>query len=579
MSSVLISYSADSEDHCAAVLEMARALARGGVDIRLDRFHLKPQRGWWRWWRNELDRAAVVLVVCTAAYRARLEGAREAQALTIEELLLSHVLGRPERDRPELVPVVFVQPDAVALPRALEGRRAYLLPEQQEELGRRLPGYRDDGRARPAEHHRRGTVVVSPGTRNALVSGPRALYELLVDLFSPEHFRQWLGFRYGPEVLLKLPEGSPSVAKLFTAGLDGLDRHGSLDDAFFAELADTFPRRTEDIKEVSEIWTRARHKSSASGDASGGEIRWDNVIPPQRSRAKWPVTFVSMLTLVPLVAWGVFHWMRPEEPPVPGETSATGTAKGESIGIDESTQGETTTAEEEPYTCPEGMAYIRGTAGYEFVARGKRRELDDFCMAITETTVAEYRSCMETGRCTPVDTENYNKGFFNKVCNARSPGTDRHPVNCVSWHQALAYCESIGARLPTEWEWEWAARGREEARIYPWGNRKPSCAEAIFSLRLGKDGCGKNRTWEVGSLSPVDSASRDGLLDMLGNVREWTSSAMGDKRVARGGGWATDRKYLTIESESVDAAVRQDFVPETRGVSIGFRCAMSTDRP
>src|SRR5262249_12710325 len=130
-------------------------------------------------------------------------------------------------------------------------------------------------------------------------------------------------------------------------------------------------------------------------------------------------------------------------------------------------------------------------------------------------------------RCAPAHRE------ISPYCNRADRGD--HPVNCVDWNQAATYCRSSGRRLPTEAEWEYAARG-SDGRLYPWGNEPPdarrlnACGRecVAFGKRLGReframyDG---DDGWET--TSPVGSfpagASPFGALDMAGNVWEWTA--------------------------------------------------------
>jgi len=187
---------------------------------------------------------------------------------------------------------------------------------------------------------------------------------------------------------------------------------------------------------------------------------------------------------------------------------------------------------------------------------GRTRSLDTFRIDRSEVTLAAYGECVDAGACSAPDSGRFcNWGCFDRT---------QHPVNCVDWNQALGYCKWRGARLPSEQEWEKAARGTD-GRKYPWGDEVPSCNYAIVSY--GGDGCGRNSTWPVGS-KPL-GASPYGASDMVGNVWEWTydwyDSSRG-ARVLRGGSWWDESGYAR-------ASLRSGYGPRYRRPGIGFRCA------
>jgi formylglycine-generating enzyme required for sulfatase activity len=197
--------------------------------------------------------------------------------------------------------------------------------------------------------------------------------------------------------------------------------------------------------------------------------------------------------------------------------------------------------------------------------------LDRFAIDRFTVSVAQYRHCVEAGACSKPDAE--------KLCNFAMADRDNHPVNCVSWDQARSYCRWAGKRLPTEAEWEKAARGND-GRIFPWGDRAPTCELANHSL--GNERYCRSETVPVGDYP--GSASPYGAVQMAGNVFNWvndwhdreyyrispernpTGPVLGKYRVVRGGSWFSPAVDLrTTMRGLIPSPVRLNYV--------GFRCA------
>jgi formylglycine-generating enzyme required for sulfatase activity len=217
-------------------------------------------------------------------------------------------------------------------------------------------------------------------------------------------------------------------------------------------------------------------------------------------------------------------------------------------------------------------------------------DLDAFFMDVTEVTVEAHDACVASGRCKAVHT------IYPDFSRPKQPKVG------VSWYDADAYCKAMHKHLPTEAEWEKAARGTD-GRRYPWGDEPATCERAIIKTEAGRS-CGvkqasgepdKGRTFEVASRAP----NPYGLYDMAGNAWEWVAdyysksyaecgeacSGKNPKgpcdgaipcprhvdRVVRGGSWYWDASYATT-------TLRHHHVPSNNPYHhYGFRCAASLE--
>jgi formylglycine-generating enzyme required for sulfatase activity/transposase-like protein len=271
--------------------------------------------------------------------------------------------------------------------------------------------------------------------------------------------------------------------------------------------------------------------------------------------------------------------------------------------------------------CPAHMVWIEG-GQFTMGSNSKRPALslarpahvvrvDGFCLDMREVTVRRYTECSEAGDCAPahqtahfaaeagmVDESTESVASHGLLCNTGKRGFEEHPINCISHAAAAGFCQARGARLPTEAEWEFAARG-SSSRSYPWGDAKPTrahlnacgqeCtrwhaergvdADVHESMYLGSDGFAG--TAPAGSF-PL-GATPEGVLDLVGNVFEWTAHGLydygrderanprgpsdSDSFVIRGGNFNSGLR------EFADPALRFGMHGESYSHGVGFRCA------
>jgi formylglycine-generating enzyme required for sulfatase activity len=216
-----------------------------------------------------------------------------------------------------------------------------------------------------------------------------------------------------------------------------------------------------------------------------------------------------------------------------------------------------------------------------------RVTVHSFQMAKTLVTFGQYKKCVGEGACTAAHITDGSCSVWtgSKWEQGTLPASfqgDDQPVVCVDWEQAQAFAKWAGGRLPSDAEWEFAARSGGNAQKYPWGDEKATCERAVIDA--GGKGCGRNATWPVCS-KPAGN-TKQGLCDMAGNVWEWVQdwhhdsyngaptdgsaweSPASSDRVLRGGSWY----FIGGYARSAD---RGSSGPGNHNRGIGFRPARS----
>ena len=286
--------------------------------------------------------------------------------------------------------------------------------------------------------------------------------------------------------------------------------------------------------------------------------------------------------------WSVRAEGQPLEPPREGMmeavTSADDLARPPSSGARENASAR---GGLEWVSIPGGTFMMGTDLGASAQRPAHRVRVPSFRMTKTEVTVEAYQACVAAGACEPPRR-------ISPYCTWGRAGFERHPINCVSWTQARDYCAWIGGRLPSEAEWEYAARG-DTGREYVWGNEPPERIGRKVGNFADDTARQVNTSWMVvpgysdgyAETAPVGrfpaGRSPFGVLDMAGNVAEWVEDCLhlnyvgaptdgsawtwecsGDVRVRRGGGfnefglylWATHRDELPRNQPHFNTGIR-----------------------
>jgi formylglycine-generating enzyme required for sulfatase activity len=232
---------------------------------------------------------------------------------------------------------------------------------------------------------------------------------------------------------------------------------------------------------------------------------------------------------------------------------------------------------------PAGEFEMGSKNGYPDEEPVHTASVDAFWMGKTEVTNEMYSLCIEANACAPLSRSDYY---------SRDASSANYPVVFVSWDDATQYCAWTGGRLPTEAEWEFAARGTD-GRDYPWGNQF-ACSRGNFDDETSEDPesvSGGPNCDGYQYLAPVgtfpDGVSPFGLLDMSGNVWEWVSDwygvykpelvvnptgpESGDRRVVRGGAWLVNQDMMFRTPN------RYRYPPDLVDDNVGFRCVIPED--
>lgn len=244
----------------------------------------------------------------------------------------------------------------------------------------------------------------------------------------------------------------------------------------------------------------------------------------------------------------------------PSQTAGGGTPK----GVQGSSASSTSASAVAGPACPPEMMRVPGGA----ITGGGRATImvESFCMDVSEVTVKAYAACLKRGKCTPAhasakwpETGIDPSALLAVACNQGHGDRQEHPINCVDWSQANAFCTSSGKALPTDAQWDWAAHRGSARTKRPWGDDAPL-------LQV----CWSNFTRRASTCPVASYIAGDNpwaIHDLEGNVREWTATSIGDDRLLCGIAWHDTRESISAVRDDCGRALKTGRAP-----FVGFRC-------
>lgn len=217
-----------------------------------------------------------------------------------------------------------------------------------------------------------------------------------------------------------------------------------------------------------------------------------------------------------------------------------------------------------------GGSFMMGSDTGDMEGPAHKVTLKPFLMSKTVVTNKQWQACVAAGQCEPLSPD------CLRMPDGQELDGDDQPAVCMTVEAADGFAQWAGGFIPSEAQWEYAARSAGKDRRYPWGDEAPSCNRAIIHSAYGTAGCGKNQSWPVCSKPKGNTAQ--GLCDMVGNVQQWTkdlykSTYVGaptdggarrepglGSRVVRGSHWGQQDYYHLTWRDVADGAPRSPFV-------------------